>query len=71
MDKNLLDALFHQLYNTRFNGDGTLPGRLLKAEEALIHAGVAAWKQAGNHGYAFRLEGETITHFWYLGKGIV
>ena len=71
MDKKILDALFHQLYNARPNSGGAPTSSLLEAEEDLHCFGVAAWKQAGNHGYAFRLEGETITRFWYLGKGVV
>lgn len=71
MDKKLLDTLFHQLYNARLNSGGTPTGSLLEAEEDLHCFGVAAWKQAGNHGYAFRLKGETVTHFWYLGKGVI
>lgn len=71
MDKRTLDVLFHQLYNARLNSGGAPTGRLLEAEEDLHSFGVAAWKQAGNRGYAFRLRGETVTHFWYLGKGVV
>jgi hypothetical protein len=71
MDRKVLDALFHQLYNERLTSGGAPTGRLLEVEEDLHCYGVAAWKQAGNHGYAFRLEGETVTHFWYLGKGVV
>lgn len=71
MDKELLDELFYQLYNARLDSGGAPTGRLLGAEEDLHSFGVAAWKQAGNHGYAFRLRGETVTRFWYLEKGVV